>query len=77
MEQSRIEIINQRVCDFKEGFSGPHGERNITYLSRFCLEEQSTFVDYSARKSDFNEGARSVILEIKRWINLDVTKLKE
>ncbi len=77
MEQSREEIQNQRVCDFKHAFGGPNGERVRIYLSRFCLEEQSTFDEDSARKSDFNEGARSVILEINRWINLDVTKLKE
>lgn len=74
-ELTREEIIEQRVADFLHAFSGPHGERALTYLSRFCLEHQSTFVEGSERKSSFNEGARSVILEIRHWLDMDITKL--
>lgn len=77
MEQTREEIIEQRVVDFQHCFSGPHGERGLTYLSRFCLEKQSTFVEGSGMKSAFNEGARSVILEIRRWLEMDLTKLNK
>lgn len=72
---TRDEIIKQRNADFLHSFTGPHGERVLTYLSRFCLENHSTFVEDSARKSDFNEGARSVILEIRRWLDYDLNKL--
>lgn len=74
-ELTREEIIEQRVADFKHGFSGPHGERNYKFLSRFCLEHESTFVEDSGSKSDFNEGARSVILEIRHWLDYDLDKL--
>ena len=77
MEQTREEIIEQRVADFLHCFSGPHGERALTYLSRFCLEKQSTFVEGSEMKSAFNEGARSVILEIRHWLEMDLTKLSK
>lgn len=76
-EMTREEILKQRNADFLHSFSGPHGERVLTYLSRFCLEHQSTFVEVSERKSSFNEGARSVILEIRHWLDIDITKLKE
>lgn len=76
MEQSTEEIQNQRVCDFKHAFSGPHGERVLAHLSDFCFENDMTFVENSDI-SVLREGKRVVILEIKRWMNMDVTKLKE
>lgn len=76
-ELTREEIVEQRVADFLHTFSGPHGERTLLYLSRFCLEKQPTFVENSGRKSDFNEGARAVILEIRHWLDMDITKLNK
>ena len=73
-EQTREEIVQQRVTDFQRSFDTPD-KRVLTYLSRFCLEHRSTFVEDSGMKSDFNEGARSVILEIRRWLDYDLTKL--
>ena len=74
-EQTREEIVEQRVSDFQHSFSGPNGERSLTYLSRFCLEKRTTFVENSEMKTAFNEGARSVIIEIRRWLEYDLTKL--
>jgi len=77
MVQTREEIVEQRNVDFQHCFSGPHGERVLAYLSWFCLEKRSSFVEGSGMKTDFNEGARSVILEIRRWIEYDLTKLNK
>ena len=77
MELTREQIHRQRNADFLHSFSGTHGDRTVEYLSRFCLEKRNTFVPDSARKSDFNEGARSVILEIRRWLDMDITKLEK
>lgn len=74
---TREKIAEQRVVDFQHSFSGPHGERVLTYLSRFCLEKRTTFVEESGSKTNFNEGARSVILEIRRWLEYDLTKLSK
>ena len=76
-EQTRYEIVVQRNSDFLHTFSDDRGKRSLDFLSKFCLEHRSTFVEDSARKSDFNEGARSVILEIRRWLDIDITKLKK
>ena len=77
MEQTREEISEQRVADFLHAFSGPHDERTLTYLSRFCLEKRTTYIEDSQHKSAFNEGARSVILEIRRWLDMDINKLNK
>lgn len=76
-EQTREEIVRSRNSDFLHSFSGAHGEGTLTYLSRFCLEHQPTYVEGSERKSSFNEGARSVILEIRRWLDMDISKLNK
>lgn len=71
------EKICQRVSDFKHSFESGPGKRVDKHLSKFCLEHSSTYVKDCGRKSDFNEGARSVILEIRRWLNYDLTKLEK
>ena len=77
MEQTREEIIRQRNSDFLHAFSGTHGKRVYKYLSKFCLEHRSTYDNNSVRKSHFNAGARSVILEIRRWLDFDLNKLEK
>lgn len=71
------EVIKERVMNFQNAFTGEHGKKVMDHLSRYCLEKSSTFVENSDRKSAFNEGARSVILEIRRWVEYDLNKLKD
>jgi len=65
----------QMVTDFQHAFTGAHGARVYKSLSNYCMEHSSTFRKESARVSDFNEGARSVILEIRHWLDMDINKL--
>lgn len=69
----------QLVSDFKVTFTGQFdaGVRVLNYLSKFCLENRTTFMEDSARKSDFNEGARSVIIEIRRKLNTNFEEVKQ
>lgn len=90
-ERSRVEIeaenklaaeaenerVHQLVTDFKHSFETPGGKRTYKHLSDFCLEHESTFIVDSERKSSFNEGARAVILEIRRWLDYDLTNLNQ
>ena len=72
------EIIKQRNSDFLHIFtSSPQGVRIYDFLAAFCLKNECTFDRESARKSDFNTGARAVILEIDDWINYDLSTLEE
>ena len=68
------EELGQRVTDFKNSFETPSGKRVYDYLSKFCFENQSTFDAGSQTTSNFNEGSRFVILEIKKWLEFDLTK---
>ena len=78
MELTEKEKIEQRNSDFLHIFSGsPQGKRIYEYLSKFCLKKECTFDRESARKSDFNAGARSVILEIDYWMEYDLSVLGE
>lgn len=72
------ETARQRNSDFLHIFSGsPQGKRIYDYLAGFCLKNECTFDKESARKSDFNNGARSVILEIDYWMEFDLSTLEE
>jgi len=58
-----------------KGYSkAPSGKRVYDYLSKFCFENQSTFDAGSQSTCNFNEGSRFVILEIKKWLEFDLTK---
>jgi hypothetical protein len=72
-----IEEITQKKGDFLFTFGGARGTRVLETLSKYCMEHDNTFVECSARKSDFNEGARSVILEIRHWMDYDLSKFEK
>lgn len=76
-EESYYDICIQRNSDFLNTFTGDRGARVLEYLSKYCLEKDCTFDKSSARKSDFNQGARSVILEIRHWLDMDINKLEK
>lgn len=69
--------IKQKNSDFLQTFNGPQGGRTYDHLSKFCLKKECTFDRDSARKSDFNAGARAVILEIDYWLEYDLSTLDE
>ena len=78
MELTKSEQVKQRNSDFLQIFSGsPQGKRIYEYPSKFCLKKDCTFDKDSARKSDFNAGARAVILEIDYWLEYDLSLLDE
>ena len=67
----------QKNSDFLYTFSGERGSRVLEHLSKYCMENDCTFNAKSARMTDFNEGARSVIIEIRHWLNMDITNLEK
>ncbi len=70
--------IKQRNSDFLQTFSGSaQGKRVYDFLAKGCFKKECTFNKDSARKSDFNAGARSVILEIDSWLEFDLSTLEE
>lgn len=71
------DVMRQRNSDFLQVFNGPQGERVLNYLAMFCLKKGSTFIPGQPDQSSFNEGARSVILEIDYWIELDLASLEK
>ncbi len=75
-EKDRNQIIEERVSDFKHSFQSGPGKRVDKYLSEFCFEKNMTFVENSDITA-FREGKRAVILEIRRWLEYDLTKLRK
>jgi len=75
-EEKRRTLIRKTVSDFQNSFLSHHGTGTLDRLSEFCMEHKCTYVEGSPGKSAFNEGARSVILEIRHWLDYDLTKLE-
>ncbi len=75
-EQVLQEALEQRVSDFKHSFETPTGKRVYKYLSEFCFENESTFDAGSQSTCNFNEGSRFVILEIRKWLDMNDKKME-
>ena len=60
------------VYAFKTVFEGVYGERVLKHLAGFCLEEEDLFSPDSVRINDYNQGRRSVILEIRKILNREL-----
>jgi hypothetical protein len=75
---SEIDDQQLTIAAYKDIFDAdnPKGVRVLNDLSRFCLENLDIFVIGSARKTDFNLGANSVIRHI-RWMMKRKTEKKQ
>ena len=67
----------QKNGDFLDTFGSERGIRTLGYISDFCLEHDCTFVTGDAHKSSYNQGIRRVILEIRHWLDMDISKLEK
>lgn len=71
---NKAQIRKQLVLDFQGTFATDEGQRALEYLSFICLEGKPTFDPNSQRMSDFREGMRAVILEIREKLDADPNK---
>ena len=67
------------IAAFKDVFSpdDAKAKRVLNDLSGFCLENRDIFVEDSARKTDFNLGANSVIRHIRYILKRKTEKKPE
>jgi len=63
--------------DYKLAFGSESGHRVLEDLSRFCLENRQTFDPNNMYMAAFNEGARSVILKIRKEMRSVGDELQE
>ena len=61
---------------FMNTFESESGKRVLAHLSKFCHENSATFMLGDQNKTSYNEGQRSVILSIRRFMNMNFTKEK-
>ena len=62
--------------DIKATFEGDFepGKRVLEWLSFICNEHIGTFDEKSERQTCYNEGAREVILRIRRVLNMKLNE---
>lgn len=68
----------QKIIEaYKTIFLTEHGKLVMKNLSFFCLENRDIFTIDSARKTDFNLGANSVIRHIRYMLKRETIKKQE
>ena len=65
----------RRKVQYKEFFSTDDGKEILADLARRHLVHTSTFVPHDTHHSAFNEGRRSVILDIISLVNIPMEEL--
>ena len=67
------------IAAYKDVFSAddPKAQRVLVDLSRFCLENLDIFDVNSARKTDYNLGANSVIRHIRYMLKRKTEQKQE
>ena len=71
---NREEEIQALKMSYMNTFESEHGRKVMEDLSKFCLEKRDIFVEDSARKTDYNLGANSVIRYIRSKLMRTETK---
>jgi hypothetical protein len=69
--EQRAEEIDARRSDFQRCFDTPAGEKVLAYLYESCSFHNTTFVSGSPDHTAYNEGRRSVMLEIMGYLVMD------
>lgn len=64
------------IAAYKDIFTTPKGKRVLDNLSKLCGEDRDLFDKNSARQTDYNLGAISVIAHI-RWMLKRKTEEKQ
>ena len=63
--------LHKIAAAFRRTFAGDDGEKVLEYLEKTCFENKSAFVPGDPQSSAFNEGRRTVLLDIKRLIKME------
>jgi hypothetical protein len=73
----REDRTKQLIVDMIGTFDTPEGKRALEELSHFCTEHAPTYKAGDTHGSAFQEGARSVILYIRKIMAKDPNKVKQ
>ncbi len=69
--------VRQLIKDYMQTFASPEGLKVLASLSRFCGENRTCFARGDPYQTTYNEGARAVILHIRRMITEDLSQPRE
>lgn len=73
----REDEAKQLIIDMMGTFGTPEGKRVLEGLSFFCYEHDPTYLKGDTHGSAFQEGARSVILYIRKTMGKDPNVVKQ
>jgi len=70
-ERKRKEALRKLITNYHAAFATNEAKRVLDHLSEFCHENELTFTSDNQYMTAYNEGKRSVILQIRRLIGAD------
>jgi len=75
-EQAREEA-KQTILDYKQAFGTPAGKKVLAHLIDEFHDTAISFVAGCPEQTAYNEGRRSIVLQIRNTVNCDMKKFDE
>lgn len=67
---ARFKDLEEARTAFQHTFGDHNGERVLAFLRDFCHQSRPSYVPGDSLETVYNEGRRSVMLLIMRYVNL-------
>jgi len=68
---ARFKDLEETRSAFQLTFESRDGQRVLAFLRDFCRQSRASYVPGDSRETDYNEGRRSVLLLLMKYLNLD------
>jgi len=75
--KSRVSKAIKVNASYKKAFSGPDGETVLKDLLVSTGFDTTTFVAHDPYSSAYNEGRRSIVLQILRMVDIDPKRYRQ
>lgn len=73
----RSDKAKQLIMDLQNTFNTEGGKRVLDHISNYCYEKKPTFVDGNPTGTAYQEGKRSVILNIRAQLEKDPNLIRK
>jgi hypothetical protein len=76
-EKDGTEEYLATISDYQQTFNSPAGQKVLLHIMQSCGIMSSSFVKGDSHVTAFNEGQRSVVVQILKTLKIDLRKLEE
>jgi len=73
--EKRAKEKQNLALEIQKALATPEGKKLLKHLSAICHEHEPTYVELNPNGSAYNEGQRSIILNIRAMLSKNVNKV--